>query len=38
VTALEEPEPTDEFLELSPQGAWIAQIPLHIVVEAQRGR
>jgi ubiquinone/menaquinone biosynthesis C-methylase UbiE len=34
VTALEEPEPTDEFLERSPQGAWIAQIPLHIVVEA----
>ena len=38
VTSLEEPAPTDEFLELSPQGSWVAQIPLHIVVEAQRRR
>ena len=38
VTALEEPEPTDEFLEHSSHGPWIAQIPLHIVVEAQHLR
>ena len=38
VTALEEPAPTDEFLEGSPRGGWIAQIPLHIVVEAQHLR
>lgn len=34
VTALEEPEPTDEFLAASPQGPWIAEIPLHCVIEA----
>jgi ubiquinone/menaquinone biosynthesis C-methylase UbiE len=38
VTALEEPEPTDEFLEGSPRGSWIAQIPLHVVLEAQHVR
>lgn len=38
VTALEEPEPTPEFLEGSPRGAWIAQIPLHLVLEARRWR
>jgi ubiquinone/menaquinone biosynthesis C-methylase UbiE len=38
VTALEEPEPTGEFLEGSPRGAWIAQIPLHLVVEARHWR
>jgi GrpB-like predicted nucleotidyltransferase (UPF0157 family) len=31
---LEEPEPTEEFLANSPQGPWIAEIPLHCVIEA----
>ncbi len=35
VAALEEPEPTQEFMNSSPeQGAWIAEIPLHCVIEA----
>jgi 2-polyprenyl-3-methyl-5-hydroxy-6-metoxy-1,4-benzoquinol methylase len=34
VAALEEPEPTEEFLAVSPQGPWIAEIPLHCVIEA----
>lgn len=34
VAALEEPEPTEEFLASSPQGPWIAEIPLHCVIEA----
>jgi ubiquinone/menaquinone biosynthesis C-methylase UbiE len=35
VAALEEPEPTEEFLASDPQqGAWIAEIPLHCVFEA----
>jgi ubiquinone/menaquinone biosynthesis C-methylase UbiE len=34
VAALEEPEPTQEFLANSPQGPWIAEIPLHCVIEA----
>jgi SAM-dependent methyltransferase len=34
VAALEEPEPTEEFLAASSQGAWIAEIPLHCVIEA----
>lgn len=34
VAAFEEPEPTEEFLASSPQGPWIAEIPLHCVVEA----
>ncbi len=37
VTALEEPEPTEEFIGGSPQGEWIAKIPLHLVIEAQKG-
>lgn len=36
VTALEEPAPTEEFLAGSPQGEWIASIPLHIVLEAHK--
>jgi len=36
VTAFEEPEPTDEFLASSPSGAWIAEIPLHCVIEARK--
>ena len=34
VAAFEEPEPTEEFLAASSQGPWIAQIPLHCVIEA----
>lgn len=34
VAALEEPEPTEEFLAHSEQGPWIAEIPLHCVIEA----
>ena len=34
VTAFEEPTPTQEFLENSQQGEWIAQIPVHCVIEA----
>jgi len=33
VAALEEPEPTEE-LASSTQGPWIAEIPLHLVLEA----
>lgn len=35
-TALEEPAPTEEFLADSPQGPWIAEIPLHCVIEARK--
>jgi hypothetical protein len=31
---LEEPEPTEEFLASSDQGPWIAEIPVHCVIEA----
>lgn len=34
VAALEEPEPTEEFLASTEQGPWIAEIPLHCVIEA----
>lgn len=35
VSRLEEPAPTKEFVESeSPQGPWIAEIPLHLVIEA----
>lgn len=34
VAALEEPEPTEEFLAKDRQGSWIAEIPLHCVIEA----
>ncbi len=36
VTAFEEPEPTEEFLAGSPSGPWVAQIPLHCVIEARK--
>jgi len=36
VTALEEPEPTEEFAVGSPQAPWIAQIPLHCAIEARK--
>ena len=38
VAALEEPEPTEEFLMSSEQGPWIAEIPLHCVIEAWKVR
>ncbi|MFQ6012694.1 MAG: class I SAM-dependent methyltransferase [Thermoplasmata archaeon] len=35
VRRLEEPAPTEEFIASeSPQGPWIAEIPLHVVIEA----
>jgi ubiquinone/menaquinone biosynthesis C-methylase UbiE len=34
VAAFEEPEPTEEFLASERQGPWIAEIPLHCVIEA----
>ena len=34
VAALEEPEPTEEFLANSESGPWIAEIPMHCVIEA----
>jgi ubiquinone/menaquinone biosynthesis C-methylase UbiE len=34
VAAFEEPEPTPEFMAASPQGQWIAEIPVHCVIEA----
>jgi len=36
ILRLEEPSPTPEFLRESPQGRFIAEIPLHLVVEAVR--
>ena len=38
ILGLEEPEPTEEFLAGAPQGQWIAQIPLHCVIEARKDR
>lgn len=34
IRSLEEPGPTQEFIEGSPQGPFIAEIPLHLVFEA----
>ncbi|MEE8442762.1 MAG: hypothetical protein V3S37_03345, partial [Dehalococcoidia bacterium] len=34
VTALEEPEPTQEFVDKDNEGSWIQQIPLHCVFQA----
>jgi len=36
VTAIEEPEPTEEFAAGSARAPWIAQIPLHCAFEARR--
>ena len=36
VVALEEPEPTKELVADSPQGPWIAEIPLHCVIDARK--
>lgn len=34
IRSLEEPEPTPEFIEESPQGPYVVEIPLHLVIEA----
>ncbi len=34
IRSLEEPEPTKEFIEGSPQGPYVTEIPLHLVIEA----
>jgi len=34
ITALEEPEPTDEFLENEEDGSGFIEVPLHLVFEA----
>ncbi|MBI4497758.1 MAG: class I SAM-dependent methyltransferase [Chloroflexi bacterium] len=34
LAALEEPEPTEELLAQDDEGQWIAQVPLHCVIEA----
>lgn len=36
VTGFEEPTPTPEFIANSLQGEWIAQIPVHCVIEAMK--
>jgi SAM-dependent methyltransferase len=36
ISRLEEPRPLPEMLEGSPQGRYIAEVPLHLVVEAVR--
>ena len=36
VVALEEPEPTDEFMAEASQGPYLREVPLHCVVEARR--
>lgn len=36
VTALEEPEPTEECIAGSPQGEWLVRVPLHIVLETRK--
>ncbi len=36
MTAFEEPEPTEEFLQEKPKGWWIEQIPIHAVMEAYK--
>ena len=34
IRSMEEPEPTREFIESSPQGPFVVEIPLHLVIEA----
>ncbi|MFH1140869.1 MAG: class I SAM-dependent methyltransferase [Chloroflexota bacterium] len=36
VTGLEEPEPTQEFMENDSEGPWIQEVPLHCVFEARK--
>ncbi len=38
IRSLEEPEPTQEFIDGSPQGSFLAEIPLHLVIEAVKVR
>jgi SAM-dependent methyltransferase len=38
VAAFEEPEPTEEFMASEWQGPWIAEVPLHCVIEAWKVR
>ena len=38
VEELEEPAPSDEFIANSPQGPWIAQVPLHLALAARKLR
>lgn len=38
LTALEEPGPTEVFTAEEPEGAWMAEVPLHILVEARKAR
>jgi ubiquinone/menaquinone biosynthesis C-methylase UbiE len=34
IRSLEEPEPTQEFIDGSPQGPFVLEIPLHLIIEA----
>jgi ubiquinone/menaquinone biosynthesis C-methylase UbiE len=36
IQSLEEPSPSEEFVKTSPQGRYVADIPLHLVIEAVR--
>jgi ubiquinone/menaquinone biosynthesis C-methylase UbiE len=36
LTALEEPVPPEEFISQEAQGAWMAEVPLHILIEARK--
>lgn len=38
LTALEEPSPPDEFIAGEPDGAWMREVPLHILIEARKAR
>ncbi|MGQ0796385.1 MAG: class I SAM-dependent methyltransferase [Methanobacteriota archaeon] len=38
IRSLEEPAPTEEFVKTSPQGLYIAEIPLHLIIEGVRVR
>lgn len=36
LTTLEEPVPPQEFVAQEPEGAWMGEIPLHILIEARK--
>lgn len=36
LTALEEPEPSEEFLAGAPDHAWMREVPLHVLFEARK--
>lgn len=36
VTALEEPQPPEEFLAAEPEGEWMREVPLHCLIEARK--